>query len=362
MHNKLLLILTLCILSSCITQLDEALNDFERQLVVEGGINNEPGPYQVQLNYTGDVLGQVDRIRVPVTDAIVTLEDIDEGFEVNLNMVSPGIYETTPGDIQGEVGKSYRLRFSLSDGSIYESSIETIPELAEVSDAEVNFEVIEVQDELNEFRTFTIQQHTASISISNQAETSYYKIEAIGTEQRLVTADPGLFPPDGCEEFFFGETSQGFTTNCWQFLGDLSNGIRLISNEPFDSPTIEIDALTVPFNNRGSFFANLNVKGISSREYEFWTTLNKQNNLRADIFTPPLEAVAGNVFSNTNDDEVVVGYFSAHSIVQQNVCIDRLNEQSIRPIPLVIASCFQNCLTLFPNSTWEAPGNGTLCR
>lgn len=353
MRSSFLLIITL-ILSGCITQLDEALNDYERQLVVEGGISNQPGPYTIKLNYTGDVLGQVDRIRVPVTNAQVFIEEMG-GSEVELLETSPGVYETLEGDITGQVGESYRLKFTLSDGESYQSTPEVLPPAPEVTDAEVEYQVFEVQDELNEFRTLKIQQHVASLSLTNIEELAFYKIEAIGVEQRLVTPNPPLFPPDGCESFFFGETADGNTTNCWQFLGDLSNGIRLLSNELFESPTIEIDALTIPFDNRGSFFATINIKGINSTEFEFWSTLNKQNNLRADIFNPPLEAIGGNILNTTNDQEIVVGHFSAHSLVEQNVCIDRLTEVSQVPLSVILAPCFTNCLTLFANSTWESP-------
>ena len=359
LHKAYILIIGI-IFSSCITQIEESFDDYERQLVVEGGINNLAGPYEIQLNYTGDVLGQIYRNRIPITGATVTLEEKD-GIAVLLNEPIPGKYLTDSASIRGVVGNSYRILINLPDGATYTSSWETIPAAPVVSDATVEYQVLQVQDELNAQRTFTLQQHVASISLTNVSDLAYYKIEALGTEQQLVQPNPPLFPPDGCESFFYGATDEGRTTNCWQFLGELSNGIRLLSNEFFESAEIQIDALTVPFDNRGTFLATINILGLNGREYEFWQTINKQNAQQADLFNPPLEAINGNIFSNENDNETVVGYFSAHSLVQQSVCINRLTESAVRPIPAVLAPCFTNCLTLYPNSTWEPPDSFQVC-
>ncbi|MFT4785508.1 MAG: hypothetical protein ACI9I8_000624, partial [Cellvibrionaceae bacterium] len=70
-------------------QIDEALTDFEQQLVVEGEVTTDPGPYTVQLNYTGDVLGAIDRNRLPVSDAQVMIEDSD-GNSYDLVESEPG--------------------------------------------------------------------------------------------------------------------------------------------------------------------------------------------------------------------------------------------------------------------------------
>ncbi|MFT4736970.1 MAG: hypothetical protein ACI92W_001079, partial [Paraglaciecola sp.] len=274
----------------------------------------------------------------------------------------PGVYLTNAQDFTGEIGKGYRLVFvTPADGS-YESEFVVIPPTPIVTDADVDFQVFNRTNETNQFVSTRVQQHVVSIEIENSTEESYFKVEAIGTEQRLIQPAPPLFAPDSCLAFYFGETSQGNTVNCWQNIGDLSNGIRTLSNELFDpSSSLKIEALTVPFNNRGTFLATINVKAITSSEFEFWNTLNKQNNLRADVFNPPLEAVIGNIFSISNDKEVVAGFFSAYSISQQVVCIDRLNLTSIIPFQAILAPCNTNCLTLFPNATWEAPPELAFC-
>ncbi|MFT5953567.1 MAG: hypothetical protein ACI8QD_000403 [Cyclobacteriaceae bacterium] len=342
-------------------QIDEALTDFEQQLVVEGEVTTDPGPYTVQLNYTGDVLGAIDRNRLPVSDAQVMIEDSD-GNSYDLVESEPGVYLTNAQDFTGEIGKGYRLVFvTPADGS-YESEFVVIPPTPVVTEADVDFQVFNRTNETNRFISTRVQQHVVSIEIQNSPDEAYFKVEAIGIEQRYVQPAPPLGASESCLAFYFGQTSEGPTVNCWQNKGDLSNGIRTISNDLFEpNSPLKIEAVTLPFNGRGTILATINVKSITASEFDFLNTLNKQNNLRADVFNPPLEAISGNIFSTSNDKEVVVGFFSAYSVSQQSICIERANISSVAPIPLVLAPCNTNCLTLYPNSTWEAPPEVSIC-
>ncbi len=346
-------LLTLTI-SGCITQIDQALKDFERQLVVEGGISNLPGPYTVALNYTGDILAQQNRARIPVTGAIVSVEQ-ENGPLFALTEISPGIYKSDSSKLQGEIGKSYRLVFTIEEGKTFQSNFSTIPESPTITNSNVEFQSFTVSSETNTLLRRNVQQHVVSITLENLSSNSYYKFEGEGIIQRLIQPNPPLFPPDSCEEFFFGPSVNGPTLNCWQAIGAIPNGIKILSNELFESPEITTEVLTIPFSDRGDYLATVNVKAINATEYDFWSVVNEQNQVRSDLFNPPLEAIVGNIQGITDQNEVVAGYFSTHSITKQNVCISRINEESIKPFPVTLAPCFANCLTLFPNATWDAP-------
>jgi hypothetical protein len=93
----------------------------QKTLVVEGQITTDTMAHQVMLSWTGDFFEKPPQNMV--TGAILTITDGEKTFDLTETITHPGIYKTDP-DVFGELGKTYTLHISLSDGREFSGSEE----------------------------------------------------------------------------------------------------------------------------------------------------------------------------------------------------------------------------------------------
>jgi len=117
----IIFVLVSVMVSSCekVIQLD--LNRSVSQLVIQGNIYNEPGPYSVRISKT--VNFDTPNIYPAVTNATVTISDMG-GQPEELSQTTDGTYVTST--LQGVIGHTYTLTVKV-DGKTYISS-STMPE------------------------------------------------------------------------------------------------------------------------------------------------------------------------------------------------------------------------------------------
>jgi len=122
--NKIRLIIGLAAVSlliSCekVIQLD--LGTTAPQLVIQGNVFDEPGPYAINISKT--VNFDTPNSYPPVTNASVTIND-NAGMKEVLSQTTDGTYVTT--NLEGVVGRTYTLTVQI-DGKTYTSN-STMPE------------------------------------------------------------------------------------------------------------------------------------------------------------------------------------------------------------------------------------------
>jgi hypothetical protein len=106
--------------ASCEKVIDLDLNTSTPQVVLEGNISDEPGPYTVTLSKTVD-FGDANTYP-PVTGALVIISD-DTGVTDTLTEVAAGSYRTR--SIRGAQGRTYTLR-AIAEGQHY-YAVSTMP-------------------------------------------------------------------------------------------------------------------------------------------------------------------------------------------------------------------------------------------
>jgi hypothetical protein len=118
--NAILLLTAAVMLSSCQEVIELDLNSAAPQIVVEGGISDQPGPDTIKLTRT---VNFSDKNAFPeVSHAIVKLTD-NLGNTETLTEVNPGKYITNT--LEGTPGRTYTLLIS-ADGKDY-TSVSTMP-------------------------------------------------------------------------------------------------------------------------------------------------------------------------------------------------------------------------------------------
>jgi hypothetical protein len=101
---KRLWILLFCwvIADSCIERVDYDIPDsYADDLVIDGVITNEPGPYVVKISKVIKI-DDTSPLGIPVDVNRITIYD-NEGTAEVLTYVKPGTYQTDPNGIRGQM-------------------------------------------------------------------------------------------------------------------------------------------------------------------------------------------------------------------------------------------------------------------
>jgi len=105
MKNTFYIILSLLALTSCEKEVDLDLNDQSGNIVIEGNVTNQPGPYTVKITKS---VGFSEPNQYPaVTGAQVILSD-DMGQTETLQYTGNGVYQTST--FTGSPGRTYTLK------------------------------------------------------------------------------------------------------------------------------------------------------------------------------------------------------------------------------------------------------------
>ena len=105
---------------SSIERVDYEIPDsYSNDLVVDGLITNEPGPYVVNISQVIKI-DATSPLGIPVDVKRITIYD-DSGTSEVLSHIRTGTYQTDPDGIRGEIGRTYYIRVELMDGGVFES-------------------------------------------------------------------------------------------------------------------------------------------------------------------------------------------------------------------------------------------------
>lgn len=115
-------IASIVLLASCQKVIEIDLNSKDPQIVIEGNLSDQAGPYTVTV--TQSVNFSDDNTFPAVSGAVVVIAD-NLGNSENLTETSPGVYQTST--LQGVAGRTYTLTVT-ANGKTY-TAASTIPSL-----------------------------------------------------------------------------------------------------------------------------------------------------------------------------------------------------------------------------------------
>ena len=124
-HKIIISVLILCIFNSCEKVIDIDLKNSEPQIVIDGTVTGQPGPYSVKINKTVDYYKP--SAFPAVAGAEVTISDNTGNSEI-LSEVAGGFYQTST--IQGLPGRTYTLKV-IAEGKEY-TAVSTMPQAIEI--------------------------------------------------------------------------------------------------------------------------------------------------------------------------------------------------------------------------------------
>ncbi|ASK32326.1 hypothetical protein CEY12_20560 [Chryseobacterium sp. T16E-39] len=127
MKNIFFVTLFLLLLSSCVNEIDLNLTDKSGNIVIEGNITDQPGPYIIRITRSTGMI-QNSQYQI-VTNAKVIVSDNTSQTET-LTYAGDGKYQTT--DFKGVAGRTYTLQVE-ADGKQY-SAQSTMPTAVDFED------------------------------------------------------------------------------------------------------------------------------------------------------------------------------------------------------------------------------------
>lgn len=113
------------VVSSCQKVVTIDLNSVNAKLVIEGKINNQPGPYTIRLSHTVNVYDP--NVFPAISGASVIISD-NNGTVDTLKETSPGYYQTSK--LIGVIGRTYTMKIS-ANGKFY-TATSTMPPLVPI--------------------------------------------------------------------------------------------------------------------------------------------------------------------------------------------------------------------------------------
>ncbi len=353
-------LLIFILLDACIDPAKIDIPPFQYQLVVDGYITTDPGPYTVKLYRSRPLGSTVDLDRLIAEKfAKITLLD-DAGNSELLTEIESGVYQTKVDGMRGETGRSYHLQIKLVNEKQYESEPEEIMPVGEVT--AIDYEFVEGDGpgvgEGDGFRIFA--DATGVVGQDDLVRlrmVATYKVETF-PQLRTKRVEGGEIPdPFPCSGYIERDGRLVKVTDCeccicWVNIHD---ELPHITNEKFTTNDIFIgeEVGFIPVNRR-TFYEKIRVEiqemSLTPNTYQFWKLVKAQKQGVSDIFQPPSAELKGNIKAlNTNEE--VLGIFWAAGIHKMEMYLERKDVPYIvLPIDTLKAPC-----PFFPYSTNKQP-------
>jgi len=333
----LILCIVLVLISSCIDRIEIKVPDsYSTQLVVDGVITDEPGPYTVRLTSSTKVESFLLFHKDFATGATVTIYD-NVGSSELLTELSPGVYQTKENGIRGVIGREYYLRIVTSNGKVYESIPDLLGPVGELDSLYYEREsFLPLNDQERYGFRFYID---AQIPSGGEA---YMRWRFTGVY--AIVAHPELWGrrgplPEGecirgplaCSGI--GSPIQVCTCcNCW--VTRYEDKPHVSDNQfVFNGKAKKVEVGYVPVEffpfQAGKYRVEVKQMSLSRIAFDYWRIIQSQKEGAASLFQPPTGKVRSNVFSRDGSNEVQ-GLFYASAVTTKQVYLTSKDVQDIK--------------------------------
>jgi hypothetical protein len=260
------------LLCKCTERIDIEVDSTYARLVVEGYVTTDTMQHSVRLTKTSDYF--YNRPAIPVTEAIVSIDDGSEVFTLDENPLIPGEYLTVS-DFHGIPGKKYTLMISQVDinDDGYMEEYSATSELHPVNSID------SVKLELLESTYFSIYQ--VLVYAWDPPEKNFYAFKVYKNGMLLTDSLSNLIVQD--DVFFNGNYTYGIPS---QFLDQQREDEKV---NPGDTITFELN-------------------GITEDYYTFVIEAQSEIFYHTPLFSGPPANISTNISNGA------IGFFTAYSI------------------------------------------------
>jgi Domain of unknown function (DUF4249) len=359
LEMKRIVILFLCtlLITSCIDRINITIPDSSAsQLVVDGLITDEPGPYTVRLSLATRVDGFL-QFRKLITAGRVTIFD-NLGNSEDLTLIEAGTYQTKPNGIRGMVGRAYAVRIETVDGKVYES----IPDMMNPSGSlDSVYYKRETFQPLNEPTRYGLRVYTDGRGVPDGDNlfrwkyTGTYQISTYPLQHKdsRCAADPRACGSEG-----------GICTccDCWvnQYAEQpyISDN-QFVSNGNFKNIEVAYVPIEyIPFEIK--YRMEVKQMSLSRAAFDYWKTIQSQKEGGSSLFQPPTGKTRTNIFEKNGLTEAQGIFYASSVSLKQTYVANDLIKGLFLDIPIVSycappGEIQEDCRLAFPHSTTTKP-------
>lgn len=226
MQKYFSILIVFSILLSCTKEIEIDLNSSNPQLVIEGNISDEQGPYTVKLSKT--VNYSESNKYPPVSGALVLIYD-NTGVTDTLTETVPGLYQTH--SITGTQGRTYTLKV-VAEGKQYQA-VSTMPH-------KVNLDAIQ----------FNLDAQPGESEKTYAVVPLYLDPVEFGNSYRFFLSSNGV----AAETYFVSNDNIGNgNTNAQPFFGD---DLKIYEND-----TVTVTMLCIDVNTYNYYYTLSQIGG-----------------------------------------------------------------------------------------------------
>jgi hypothetical protein len=310
----IVLILPVLIATSCIEEYWPKIDPkYVNAIVVDGGISNLPGPYEIRLSLTSEIYNNQLK---PLSGCKVIIEE-SSGSNEELIENGDGIYRTSADGIQGVCGERYRIKILTPDGNQYISDFEVMPLPTPIDS--IYYE-LEYQPHPFFNRPMTGYRFFIDTHIS-ETDTNYYlwNLECtykFNSNYRIKYYFDGQMHPFSPSDSLY----TCFKTNNIKeiFLFNTVNlEVPIVQKYPLHYVTTETKELSIRYSLLVKQFS------LSKSTYKYWNKVKDLIDDQGDIYFKQPFQIQGNVYNSENKDELVLGNFRVAGLSEKRIFVDR---------------------------------------
>lgn len=302
--NRTIGLLLVVLLAGCIEPYAPDILEAPNSYLVVNGFLNANGPTTIQLLRTQNLTEQT---APPTETGATVLIEAESGEKYKLSEGAEGKYTNT--NLNLATAGKYRLYIKTSNGTEYISDYVAV----KISPAIDNVTWEPVGDNVEIY----VNTHDP------ENKTKYYRWEYTSTWHYTSAFFTDLKYEDG--QILYRDNNDENIYNCWKSENsttiELSNSLKLSQDVISD-----YKLLAIPYNSEklGIKYSIL-VKqyALTAESYKYWESLKKNTEGIGTMFDPLPSQLAGNIRSITNPQEPVIGYFTATSMQEKRIFIDK---------------------------------------
>ena len=311
-------VLAIPLLISCIQEMD-TFRKAEKVLVIDGSITDRKGVHVVKVNYTRSFNTPADFSEVSAAN--VEIVD-DQGNRETLVYMGRDKYQTDS-SFQGTIGRSYHIEVTLRDGRKYHSIDEQLLPVPDIQEAWYKREVVET---LNEYNVMLKSSRIVfKITFKDDpAVRNYYRWRYRGTYQVFAPSAGNYDKDKVLNSTRCGYVNVKSNPHCW--MTDLDHELlKVDSDEFFNGKQVDellVAGLEIDRKFMIGYHAFVIQQSLTKNAYEYLNLISKQIGNKGTIFETVNHQIVGNIRSDDNPDELVLGYFAASAVVEKPVFVN----------------------------------------
>jgi hypothetical protein len=334
--------------ASCLYPEDLATSGTINVVVVDATITNLAEPQIIRLNRSkaDPFTGRFGTL--PLTGAAVEIL-VDSSHVVRLVETDSGHYQA-PANFIGQVGHRYQLRFTLKEGTHYESAAEVMGQAVPISRVYERFNpnslstgllnssvyraandiYVDWQDPANQsnyYRWDWVLWEKQTWCRSCRGSYIVYAIDPVTKQYTNQLLEDCYYPDRTYEPPYIDYNCR---TECWE---KLYNYDLTIFADTYSNGRLTTGQLVgrIPYYQYQPCLVEVRQSALSASAYAYFKLVQDQTQNTGGLADTPPTAPTGNIRNSANKGEAVVGYFTASAVSTVRYWLDRTGNTGNAP-------------------------------